>query len=54
MDAVGMPSGLRAVGFAEHDIDGLVEGAWAQQRLLALAPIKVDRSDLAAVFRESL
>ena len=54
MDAVGMPSGLRAVGFAEHDIDDLVEGAWAQQRLLALAPLEVDRGDLAAVFRESL
>lgn len=54
MDAVGMPSGLRAVGFAEHDIDDLVEGAWAQQRLLSLAPLKVDRGDLAAVFRESL
>jgi alcohol dehydrogenase class IV len=54
MDAVGMPSGLRAVGFAEHDIDELVEGAWAQQRLLALAPVEVDRGDLAMVFRESL
>lgn len=54
MDAVGMPSGLRAVGFADHDIDDLVEGAWAQQRLLALAPSAVDRGDLAAVFRESL
>ncbi len=54
MDAVGMPSGLRAVGFAEHDIDDLVEGAWAQRRLLALAPVEVDRGDLAMVFRESL
>jgi len=54
MDAVGMPSGLREIGFAEADIPDLVEGTLAQQRLLALSPMALDPSDLATVFRESL
>lgn len=54
MDAVGMPAGLRDVGFAEADVPDLVDGALAQQRLLALAPVAVTADDLAAVFRESL
>lgn len=54
MDGVGMPSGLREVGYGEADLPDLVEGALAQQRLLALAPIPVSGTDLTAIFRESL
>jgi alcohol dehydrogenase class IV len=54
MDAVGIPAGLKAVGYTAADIPDLVEGALAQQRLLALAPLKVSAADLAHVFRESL
>ncbi len=54
MDAVGMPSGLAEVGFAPSDIPDLVEGAMAQQRLLALAPMPVGPGDLARMFEESL
>jgi alcohol dehydrogenase class IV len=49
-----MPAGLREVGFGRDDIPDLVAGAWAQQRLLAMAPIDVTREDLARVFEESL
>jgi alcohol dehydrogenase class IV len=54
MDEVGMPSGLRPLGFATADIPDLVEGAMAQQRLLALAPVAIGPEDLAHVFEESL
>ena len=54
MDAVGMPAGLKAVGYTAADIADLVEGALAQQRLLALAPVEVSATDLADVFGESL
>ncbi|MDT9592026.1 hydroxyacid-oxoacid transhydrogenase [Nocardioides zeae] len=54
MRDIGIPNGLSAVGFGEGDVDGLVEGAWAQQRLLATAPRDITTEDLAVVFRGSL
>jgi alcohol dehydrogenase class IV len=54
MRDVGLPSGLAEVGYADADVDDLVEGAWQQQRLLATAPRDVTHEDLAAVFRDSL
>jgi hydroxyacid-oxoacid transhydrogenase len=54
MRDVGLPSGLAEVGYAESDVDDLVEGAWQQQRLLATAPREVSQENLAAVFRDSL
>lgn len=54
MRDTGVPSGLADVGYGEADIDGLVEGALAQQRLLGLAPISVDAGVLAEVFRASV
>lgn len=54
MHDVGLPNGLGEVGFQPADIDGLVEGAWAQQRLLATAPRDITTADLAAVFRDSM
>lgn len=54
MDAVGIPAGLREIGFAGADVPDLVEGSLAQQRLLALAPVAVTADDLASVFMESL
>ncbi|MGH3094482.1 MAG: hydroxyacid-oxoacid transhydrogenase [Streptosporangiales bacterium] len=54
MRDTGVPSGLVDVGYGEADIDGLVEGALAQQRLLGLAPVPVDADLLAEVFRSSI
>ena len=51
---VGLPSGLAEIGYAEADVDDLVDGALKQQRLLATAPIDVTPDDLATVFRGSL
>ena len=53
MRVTGMPNGLRAIGYGDADIAQLVEGAYAQQRLLANAPRAVEREDLAALFRDA-
>jgi alcohol dehydrogenase class IV len=50
MRATGMPNGLRDLGYADADVPALVEGAFAQQRLLANAPRPVGRDDLAQLF----
>ncbi|HZI96397.1 MAG TPA: hydroxyacid-oxoacid transhydrogenase [Actinomycetales bacterium] len=54
MADVGMPDGLGAVGYDESDVPGLVEGALAQQRLLATAPRDVTPDDLAGILTRSL
>ncbi|MBF0394993.1 MAG: iron-containing alcohol dehydrogenase [Alphaproteobacteria bacterium] len=54
MRATGMPSGIAALGYGEADIPALVAGAFAQQRLLVVAPHTVTESDLAALYRDSL
>ncbi len=54
MRDIGMPSGVAAVGFAERDVDDLVEGALKQQRLLAIAPRAVTADDLTGIFRRSM
>ncbi|WP_185994576.1 hydroxyacid-oxoacid transhydrogenase [Nocardioides campestrisoli] len=54
MRDIGIPDGLSAVGYGEGDVDALVEGAMAQQRLLATAPRPVSAEDLATVFRDSM
>lgn len=54
MRDVGLPSGLAAVGYGADDVTDLVEGALAQQRLLATAPLAATPDDLAAIFLASL
>ncbi|MFT4011317.1 MAG: hydroxyacid-oxoacid transhydrogenase [Nocardioidaceae bacterium] len=54
MRDIGLPNGLGEVGYAEDDVDDLVEGALAQQRLLATAPKPVTPEDLAGVIAGSL
>ena len=54
MKDVGIPSGLRAFGYDEGDIDGLVEGALKQRRQLMIAPREAGPEDLANIFRDSL
>ena len=53
MRDLSIPS-LAELGYDEQDIGDLVEGALAQQRLLAGTPREVDASDLASILRESL
>ena len=54
MKDVGTPSGLKAFGYDEGDIDKLVEGAIKQQRQLQIAPREPGPDDLANIFRESM
>lgn len=54
MRDIGMPNGIAAVGYTEGDVDGLVQGALQQQRLLATAPRQPEPEDLAGVLARSL
>lgn len=54
MRDIGIPAGIGAVGFGESDIDGLVDGAMKQQRLLTIAPREVTPEDLAGILRNSI
>lgn len=53
MDDLHVPS-LAELGYGPDDIPELVDGALAQQRLLAVAPREVGADDLAAILRASL
>jgi hydroxyacid-oxoacid transhydrogenase len=54
MHDIGIPNGLAEVGYADADVDDLVEGAAKQQRLLAVSPKAPTEEDLAGVFRDSM
>lgn len=54
MKDVGAPNGLKALGYTQADIPGLVEGGWKQQRLLVGSPRPVTKADLARIFEESM
>ncbi len=54
MRDIGSPNGLRAVGYSEADIPGLVEGGMKQQRLLVGSPRPVSREDLTRIVEESM
>ncbi|EWT00143.1 alcohol dehydrogenase [Intrasporangium oryzae NRRL B-24470] len=54
MRDIGLPDGIGGVGYDASDIDGLVDGALKQQRLLATCPKPVRADDLAAIFERSI
>ncbi len=54
MRDVGIPSGLSEVGFGLDDVARLVDGALAQQRLLAISPRTPDAGDLAGILTRSM
>ena len=54
MQATDMPSGLRAIGYTTSDITALVEGALPQERLLANAPLDIDRELLTSMYEQAL
>ena len=54
MQTVGMPNGLRAVGYDATDIRALAEGTVKQKRLLDLAPKPVHRENLEEILENSL
>ena len=46
---LGLPGGLKGIGFTEANIDGLVQGTLPQRRVLDVAPIEVDEEVLPAL-----
>jgi len=54
MRKVGMPNGLRAVGFGPDDVDKLVEGTLPQHRVTKLSPIPAGAEDLRRLFVDSM
>jgi alcohol dehydrogenase class IV len=53
MRDIGVPNGLAALGYGESDLGGLVDGALAQQRLLATAPRDVGAAELERILADS-
>jgi hydroxyacid-oxoacid transhydrogenase len=51
---VGLPNGLKAVGFDIDDINDLVEGTLPQHRVTKLSPIPVGASELKELFLGSM
>ena len=54
MREIGMPNGIAAVGYGEHDLTDLVAGSLQQQRLLATAPREVREADIAGILSASI
>ena len=54
MRAVGMPSGLEAVGLARTHVPALVAGTLPQHRVTKLAPRPATEADLEALFADAL
>jgi len=54
MRKVGMPNGLRAVGYGPDDIGKLVEGTLPQHRVTKLSPRPASAEDLKRLFLDSM
>jgi hydroxyacid-oxoacid transhydrogenase len=54
MQRLGVPGGLREVGYTSSDIPALVEGTLLQRRLTALSPRDAGAEDLSALFEAAL
>jgi hydroxyacid-oxoacid transhydrogenase len=54
MQHLGVPNGLRAVGYSSADIPALVEGTVLQQRLTMLSPRPAAPEDLARMFEAAM
>jgi hydroxyacid-oxoacid transhydrogenase len=54
MQRLGVPNGLRAVGYTPSDIPALAEGTLLQRRLTTLSPRRADVEELSAMFEDSM
>ena len=54
MRKIGMPNGLRAVGYSEKDVDKLVEGTLPQHRVTKLCPNPFNKDDLNRMFLDAM
>ena len=54
MQRLGVPNGLRDVGYTSSDIPELVEGTMPQHRVTKLSPRPAGGQELARIFEEAL
>ena len=54
MQRLGVPNGLRAVGYTSSDIPALVEGTLPQHRVTKLSPRPAGPDELARLFEEAM
>jgi hydroxyacid-oxoacid transhydrogenase len=54
MKRLNVPNGLKAVGYTESDIPGLVAGTLPQHRVTKLSPRPAGEAELASLFQESM
>jgi hydroxyacid-oxoacid transhydrogenase len=54
MQRLGVPNGLKAVGYTSTDIPALVAGTLPQHRVTKLSPRPADSDDLAALFESAM
>jgi hydroxyacid-oxoacid transhydrogenase len=54
MERLGVPNGLRAVGYTSDDIPALVEGTLPQHRVTKLSPRPAGPDELAALFEDAM
>jgi len=54
MRRLGVPNGLKAVGYTSADIAGLVEGTLPQHRVTKLSPRPAGPDELAALFEDAM
>ncbi|MFN0199501.1 MAG: hydroxyacid-oxoacid transhydrogenase [Planctomycetaceae bacterium] len=54
MRQLGMPNGLKAVGYTETDIPALVQGTLPQHRVTKLSPKPAGEAELAELFLQSM
>ena len=54
MRKIGMPNGLKAVGYGPQDVDKLVQGTLPQHRVTKLSPRTASEEDLKQMFLDAL
>jgi hydroxyacid-oxoacid transhydrogenase len=54
MKRLGVPNGLKAVGYTAADIPGLVEGTLPQHRVTKLSPRPAGPDELAGLFEDAM
>ncbi len=54
MQRLGMPNGLRAIGYSSSDIPALVEGTLPQHRVTKLSPRPAGPDELSALFEDAM
>jgi hydroxyacid-oxoacid transhydrogenase len=54
MERLGVPNGLKALGYSSSDIPALVEGTLPQHRVTKLSPRPASADDLARLFEDAM